>query len=624
MKKLRNFTGVLSLAILLVSCTSTPKSNTVSGNQLDPKTKFAIEGVELGTIDWAKEKASINNKGEIIWNNSFDDNWLHIGWELRGVDLSKYAGLRVELASAQDLTLEIADSPVSFGRWNYKFTNGVCYAFFNGAGRIEGDMKNPDLEEGFSLRFMAEKGKYQKTVIKNITLLLKEDVPDVSNLELEGCSFGSNQWQAIGYGNEITWQKGTTSGDYGWNLAGVDLSEYDRVRVEIESNTAKNLGLRLCDPNHENWHGFNNPVEPNVFEADLTGEGASWTWENAVPLDKSKGLKIFLQTWNDDKPFTSDYKTVVKSVQLLKGKKIVNEHLALNGALFGSSSWNNISYEGGIVEWQWDGKDKYPSTGWNVKDVDLSAYKKLRVEIESTDIPLDIRLIQRDGGECHIGYETIKPNLIEVNLDGSDCSWSWPESAKWNPSSKIEEIHIRACGVSKKGLKTVIKSVTLLSDDDSKPQPETLVLNGAKIGSIRDKAWIDDDFAINWQKGSYVACGWRVEKLEGEILEIRVTSSDVPLRLRIRESANKNEASWIDDGSHIFRIDLGTLKQITGKKGDVLKAPEWVKYTKAFDLSQGCEIVLEAPNGVFKEGKKTVVESVKILSWEDTLSWSAE
>jgi hypothetical protein len=80
--------------------------------------------------------------------------------------------------------------------------------------------------------------------------------------------------------------------------------------------------------------------------------------------------------------------------------------------------------------------------------------------------------------------------------------------------------------------------------------------------------------------------------------------------LRIREYANGNEVSYIDDGSHIFRIEQKTKKQIDAKGNK--KAPEWEKLTKPFDYSQGGEIVLEPVNGVSKDSKKTVVEYIKI------------
>ena len=160
-------------------------------------------------------------------------------------------------------------------------------------------------------------------------------------------------------------------------------------------------------------------------------------------------------------------------------------------------------------------------------------------------------------------------------------------------------------------MRLIILSIfTLLSSDTEKEQPANIMLNDSKLGSTRDKAWLDDDFSINWNKGNYAKCGWKFEKLEGDILEIKVSSTDVPLRLRIRENANQNEASWADDGTHVFRIELKTKYQLWGKSSK--KPAEWEKLTKAFDFSQGGEIVLEPYNGVFKEGKKTVVESISI------------
>ena len=207
-------------------------------------------------------------------------------------------------------------------------------------------------------------------------------------------------------------------------------------------------------------------------------------------------------------------------------------------------------------------------------------------------------------------FQPVKPNVLEAYLDGSGYTGHWEEGGYvWENTKRIDEIQIHVDPISKKGLKTKVKSVILLKAGAEVPQPENLVLNGAKLGSIRDKAYIDDDFAINWTKGNYAQCGWRLEKLDGDILEVKVTSTDVPLKLRIRENANSNESSWIDDGTHIFRINLKNKKQ---ESRGSWKVSEWDKDTKAFDFSKGCEIVLEPVNGVFKEGKKTVVEYIKV------------
>ena len=147
-------------------------------------------------------------------------------------------------------------------------------------------------------------------------------------------------------------------------------------------------------------------------------------------------------------------------------------------------------------------------------------------------------------------------------------------------------------------------------DEKDVQQPAQLMLNGAKLGSKRTYAWIDDDFSINWKKNNWTECGWKVEQIDGEILEIKVLSSDVPLRLRVRTLDHKNGVSYSDDGSHIFKINLKTKKQIN-QRGDQ-KAPEWEETTKKVDYSQGCYITLEAKDGVYKEGKKTVVEYIRV------------
>lgn len=604
------------IAFLLFSMALTlsfaaPKKGKIKGIKLEKKNRFAIGGVGLGSINWSK--VSISDKGEIIWNETND--YQECGWAIMKVDMSQYAGLRFEFVPNpnQDVHVKIRNT-VYDGEYGYTVPkDGIVYAFFNGQGRNWGDMKIPDRKDAFSIYIGISKGQNEKTVIKSIELLKKEDVPDASNLELLGVPFGSSSWQTHIIGNEITWIKGETGGDAGWNLSGVDLSEYDRVRVELESNDCPYLvGLRICDSTHNNWHGFDSPIEPNVYEADLTGDGASWIGENATDLDKSQGLQIFFQTWSNNIPFPKDYKTIVKSVQLLKGKKVVNENLTLEESSFGSSIANAYVFDGGIIEWVLENKNHDAYAGWNVREIDLSKYKKIRIELatESAKLPYEIRMIQGDNDNyCHIGFNLVSPTVLEANLDGSEAKWSWPDGAKWESSKKIIDIHIRLNKVPK-DQKTIVKSVTLLAEDDSAPQPEKLMLNGAKLGSIRNNAWVDEDFAINWQKGNWAKCGWNFENLEGDILYVVVTSTDVPLRLRIREYANGNEVSYIDDGSHIFRIEQKTKKQIDAKGNK--KAPEWEKLTKPFDYSQGGEIVLEPVNGVSKDSKKTVVEYIKV------------
>lgn len=608
MKKL--LSTILLISAVLATVFAAPKKGKSKNIKLDPKKKFAIEGVELGSLEWTQKYASLNNKGEIIWKYDTGEDWLHYGWDLRGTDMSQYAGLKIEFTSKEKQDIRfVVRNPAAVGDWTFPTQVGnVMYVMFNGVGKWYGDMENPDPTKGYEMYFLVEaKNKYSKTAIKSIELLSKIDYPDADELKILGVPFGSQIWKARITGNEITWLKGDTGGDAGWNFGGIDLSEYDRVRIEIESNTAAHLGLRICDSEHNNWHGYDMQIEPNVYEVDLSGEGASWLGDNAGPLDKSKGLQIFLQTWDRKK----EEKTVVKSIQFLKGKRVINENLMIEGVAFGTCGWDSNVYDGGVIDWG-DGKEKYPCTGWNVKGIDFSEYTKIRIVVEegTSALPLTLSLYQEQT-DCGKQFNAVSPTVLEANIDGSECDFEWSNKGSWDSSKKIDQIWIRYNNLQKKGEKSIIKSVTLLKTGDEVKQPESLVLNGAKLGSKKERAWLDENFAINWlnEKNKYYMCGWKLEKLDGDILEIKVTSTDVPLRLRIREYANKNESSWLDDGTHIFRINLKDKKQ---ESRGSRKASEWDKYTKAFDFSQGCEIVLEPVNGVFKDGKKTVVEYIKV------------
>ena len=609
MKKLITTFFLCSLVLTMGFAAPKKGKSKSSGIKLDVKTKFAIEGVELGSIDWCKDDATLTPKGEVIWNQNIDSEWLHYGWALRGTDMSQYAGLKIQvtpLPGRDDLRVELIN-PASSDGCTFRFENdGICYVFFNGSGRGYGEMKNPDPTQGYEIRFLVNKNNLPKTIIKSIELLSIDAYPDTSYLDLLGVQFGSTTWQTRVIGNEITWPKGYSDGNAGWNLEGIDLSEYDRLRVELESNDATGLHISLNEQDGKNYHTFSTQIEPNVFEANLNGEGYSYKNDDSVTPDRSKGLSLDIRTWNE-KPRTKDQKTVVKSVQLLKGKRQTNENLILEGKLFGSSCNHAFVYEGGIIEWE-ASSDKWGLAGWNVRGVDFSKYKKIRIVLgdEAAKQSYDLKITQDD---CHLFFKSISPTVLEANLDGSGNTGVWPAGAKWDTSKGINEIQIQINNLTK-NQKTTVKSVTLLEEDDSTPQPETLILNGAKLGSRRYDSWIGEDFVINWEKAQCPQCGWKVEKLEGEILEIKVSSSDVPLRLRIWAAENNNDNSWDDDGSHVFRINLKTKKQISAKGNQ--KAPAWQNITKGLDFSQGGDIWIEPANGVFKDGKKTVVEYIKV------------
>lgn len=451
MKKLLSF-FLISLSMTLAF--TAPQTTSPKGTKLSAKNKFAIEGIELGSISWSK--GTITNKGEILWTDTKD--WQETGWELRGVDMSQYGALRIELAKGNNDEVKILlENPASEGIWGYTFDNNVAFVYFDGSGRNWGDMKNSDSTEGFLIKIGGE-SLPSKTFIKSIKLFKKSELPDTSNLEILGRSFGSHAYKARTMGNEITWLKGTKSADYGWDLSGIDLSDYDRIRIELESNNASSLMLVMRDGNNQNYHTYKKPIDTNVWEADLTGEGATWAEENSHPFDTSKGLKAFLGVYSE-KPFEKDQKTVVKSVQLIKGKR--NENLYVKSRPFGTNVNGAKVSDDGTIEWDYDKNNKRPWIGWNVKGLDLSDVDRIRVELESSDVPVSICILQ-DG--CYIGVKQLSSKVIVAKLDGINKTWTYPEEAKWEPSKPIERIELRVSNdkaVSKAGLKTKVKSVEL-------------------------------------------------------------------------------------------------------------------------------------------------------------------
>ena len=608
MKKIISILLLITVGLSLgFAASKKGKSNNI---KLDPKNKFAIEGVELGSIDLGL--ATITNKGEIIWSQDADGQWRETGWELRGIDLSAYAGIRIELAKGQKFeNIDLAlSNPAVTDDWCFKFnSDGVAYIYFNGMTRAWGDMKDPDPKEGFALRINGEVASYKKTKIKSVELIRIEDMPEVSNLSLLGVQFGSFCKQTKISGNEITFLKGTQDGQAGWYLEGIDFSEYDRVRIELESNEVPGLDLSINQRDGKNYYQFTQQVEKNVFDIYLSGEGYSYKNEDSGIPDKSEGFSIYLHSWTEE-PRTKDQKTVVKSVQLLKGRREYNDNLKLLGKDFGSYRIYASVYNGGIISWEGN-KEGWGLAGWNVEDIDLSAYKTIRIELgpEAAQQSLDLKLELED--DISIYFSPVSPTILEANFDGSD--YSRDDGKKLNPSIKIRNILIQCNGL-KKDQQTIVKSITLLTKEEAEAkvkQPADIMLNGARLGSKRERAWIDENFAVNWNiiRDGYAQCGWRFDSLEGEILVIKVSSTDVPLRLRIRDYANENESSFLDNGSHIFVINLKTKKQQNGKNWN---ESEWNKNSKSFDFSQGGDIVLEPASGVFKEGKKTVIEYISV------------
>lgn len=567
---------------------------------------YNVNGVKLGSTKWQAEVS----ENIITWKKGFDNG--NAGWNFSDIDLSAYERVRVEIESSNTSnSLRIAQGDWSNNHGFEKTGKNVYEAYLSGSNSFDRDLPPLEPSKGLIICFDQwnngePRAEDKTTVVKSIKFFKPGEYDESGALSLLGRSLGGIEDNCEIQDNIITWKKGTKEGNAGWNLSGINLSEYASAKITIEKTDVNLGGLYISDRNAQKWKRMIE-VAPNTYELLLTGENSDST---EPPIDTSEGVQLRIQLCNN-KPLKKNMKTIVKSIELSKDTEEINENLRIEGVEFSSSKRNAFVSDGGVIDWEWDKKEKYPFCGWNVKGIDLSDYKGIRIELESTDIPVEIGMIQNEGGVCHTFYNEKTPGVYEVMFDGSEYSSIWPEGSSWNTSNGIEEIQIRAQKLSKKGLKTVVKSISLISKDEQEiQQPAQLVLNGAKLGSKKNHAWIGDDFSINWKKNSWNECGWRVEKLDGEVLEIKVSSSDVPLRLRIRTLDYKNGVSYIDDGSHIFKINLKTKKQIN-QKGDQ-KAPEWEETTKKVDYSQGAYITLETNGGVYKEGKKTVVEYIKV------------
>ena len=149
----------------------------------------------------------------------------------------------------------------------------------------------------------------------NLTTSIPEGFERVTKpYNVNGVKLGSTKWQAEVSENIITWKKGFDNGNAGWNFSDIDLSAYERVRVEIESsNTSNSLRIAQCD--WSNNHGFGKTGK-NVYEAYLSGSNSFD--RDLPPLEPAKGLIIYLDQWNNGEPRAEDKTTVVKSIKFFK------------------------------------------------------------------------------------------------------------------------------------------------------------------------------------------------------------------------------------------------------------------------------------------------------------------
>lgn len=466
MKKL--LTSILLFSITFSISFAAPKKATKNGILLSAKNKFAIEGTELDSFQYPEH--TVTKKGEIIWNTERNRNWYAVGWDLKGIDLAKYeyAGIRIELEPSvekQDISLIIENPYYSDEAWGYHFnSDNTVYAFFNGSNRTWGNMETSSPEQRFIITIGVSEKKCDKIVIKSVELLEKEDFPSATHLQLLENPFGNRANGAIPIGNKIIFPKGTKGSEHpecGWMIK-EDLSEYDRIRIELEHNDIENLELTIRNSDFSGWYCFRQ-TEQNVYEASLTGEGANYIHENSPALDKSKGLNIFFRFWSE-KPLTKDCTTIIKSVQLLKGTITQPKTLMLNDVKLGtykSNAWLDDSF---AINWK--KTTDYLACGWNLEKLEGEI---LEIKVSSTDVPLRLRIRDKatnneaswldDGTHVFRIRLNDKKQLTEKG-DEKEAEWV-KDSTPFDLSDGVEIVLEAPNGVFKEGKKTVVESIKI-------------------------------------------------------------------------------------------------------------------------------------------------------------------
>ena len=278
----------------------------------------------------------------------------------------------------------------------------------------------------------------------------------VDGLKVNGIALGTELDKASLSGNTITWDAGGEDASCGWALVGQNLSEYNRVRIELESSEVTNR-IILFNNDYTKWYNYDYPIEPNVFEATLTGSDANYTGGNGPSIDKSKGLRlIILGCKKDDNSRPAGLTTVVKSIKFFKEPSNKNANLKIADEVPFKVFWDCYVYDGGVIEWAMP----EGAAGWDVKDKDLSAYKKIRIETEG-DAPVCIRLMMSDGSHAFYWSKSETPNIFEANLDGSEAGYY---TKALTEGSIVEKIQLVCEAQTEVGSKTTVKSVSLLTE----------------------------------------------------------------------------------------------------------------------------------------------------------------
>ena len=316
---------------------------------------YDIYGIKLGSHTWQSHVS----ENVIIWEKGYDNALA--GWDFTGIDMSPYDRVRIEIESTEaEVWLRLEGKKSNFG-FN-AISKNVFEAKLTGEGSWDKDLAPINPADGFKVYLNqwnnnVPRTEDKKTVIKSIQFLYPGEYVDAGALGLFGRAFGGVEENCEVRDSTVIWKKGYNDAKAGWNLGGINLSEYDSVRVVLEK-TDTEVNVYITNTYGGNWKRAKK-VSQNTYEMKLTGEGAD---SNEPLLNPSEGVRFLLQSWKE-KPLKKDMKTVVKSIELIKDAGTINEQFMLEGKELGSSGYRSFVRDNGVVEWDWDKKEKYPSAG---------------------------------------------------------------------------------------------------------------------------------------------------------------------------------------------------------------------------------------------------------------------
>ena len=427
------------------------------------KDKWSILGVELGSWNQT-DGAKVNSNGEIIWSNA-NRQWEDFGWDLRGIDLSEYEGIKIVLdenSSAIPIDALKLDNGYSPGHWLFHETfPGQYILYFDGRGKftVWGSVDEMDPAQGFEIYFTVPgKKKNLVTKIKSVELLEKNSSPVNKNLAPFNIPLGTTNLRAFVEGNTIYWQRGYNDSSSGWDFTGIDLSKYDRVRVEVEESD-NNLNLILCDGKWKNWHCYSR-IAPNIYEAPLSAEGARWVDTDAHSFNLKEGLMVMLQK-QDEEVRKTETSTVVKSIRFLKkGQDIFDAgRLGILNRACGVIQ-EKTTLNGNTIIWRKNNNEL--KSGWNLVGCDLSEYKGVRIEFERNDLRLELTMADKNW-QNWAAFRSDDAYTIEAYFSGDGAAWKWND---FKPFDKKQGVLLFLRYYSDKPIKkdkqTIIKKVELI------------------------------------------------------------------------------------------------------------------------------------------------------------------